>query len=144
MVTLGLSPAWWKHKPRNARLTGNLIGGTAILTANHLDFLGKDNIPPALGTINLDLHFDLHPSGPTSIMEEWNIVIKGSAGEQTCFTFTRHQVNEYSTFPSFQYSGRDEVPDPPMAVSPHSRCRTWPPARPHSRTWGSSWTSSQP
>ena len=56
MLTLCFSPAWWKHKPGNARFTGNLIGGTTILTANHLDFFVKDNIPPALGTIDFYLH----------------------------------------------------------------------------------------
>jgi hypothetical protein len=39
-----------------ARLTRNLIGGTAIMTANHLDFFLKDNISTALRTINLYLH----------------------------------------------------------------------------------------
>jgi hypothetical protein len=39
-----------------ARLARNLIGGTAIMTANHLDFFLKNNISTALRTINLYLH----------------------------------------------------------------------------------------
>jgi hypothetical protein len=39
-----------------AQLARNLIGGTAIMTANHLDFFLEDNIPTALRAINLDLH----------------------------------------------------------------------------------------
>ena len=39
-----------------ARLTRNLIGGIAIMTANHLDFFLKNNISAALRTINLYLH----------------------------------------------------------------------------------------
>jgi hypothetical protein len=39
-----------------ARFARNLIGGTAIITANHLDFFFKDNISTALRTINFDLH----------------------------------------------------------------------------------------
>jgi hypothetical protein len=56
MVKLCFSPAWRKHKPRNALLTGNLICGAAILTANHLDFFVKDYVAPALGAIDLYLH----------------------------------------------------------------------------------------
>ena len=56
MVTLFFSPAWWKHKPRDARFTGNLICGAAILTANHLDLFVKDYVAPTLGAIDLDLH----------------------------------------------------------------------------------------
>jgi hypothetical protein len=56
MSTLFFSPARWKHKARMARLARNLIGGTAIMTANHLDFFLKDYISTALRTINFDLH----------------------------------------------------------------------------------------
>jgi hypothetical protein len=56
MSTLYFSPVRWKHKARLARLARNLIGGAAIMTANHLDFFVKDNISTALRTINLDLH----------------------------------------------------------------------------------------
>jgi len=61
MVTLFFSPAWWKHKPRDARFTGNLICGAAILTANHLNFLVKDYVAPALGAVNLYLHERYNP-----------------------------------------------------------------------------------
>jgi hypothetical protein len=56
MSTLFFGPARWKHKTWIARFARNLIGGTAIITANHLDFFVKDNISTALWTINLDLH----------------------------------------------------------------------------------------
>jgi hypothetical protein len=56
MSTLFFSPTGWKHKTRMARFARNLIGGTAIITANHLDFFVKDNISTALRTINLYLH----------------------------------------------------------------------------------------
>jgi hypothetical protein len=75
MLALCCSPAWWEHKARLARLTRNLIGGTAKMTANHLDFFLKNNISTALRTIDFDLHLGLHTNGATLIMEEWNLGI---------------------------------------------------------------------
>ena len=69
MLALCCSPAWWEHKARVARLTRNLIGGTAKITANHLDFFLKNNISTALRTINLDLHNDIQGYGSSKIKE---------------------------------------------------------------------------
>ena len=125
MSTLFETPPGRQHKAGQTRLAANLIGGTTVGTADHLDFLVKNYVPPALGATNLDLHLGQHQFGLIMIKKKRNTGI----------------MENFSLLPIFRMDG---VLDLSKSTSRHTRYRSWPPVELHTRILNIFWIFSRP